>query len=734
MKNIEPYSTQERIEGFVERVTFHSEETGCCVLRAKVKGQRDLVAVVGSLGSIAPGESIVCFGSWINDKKHGLQFKAQKIQVIPPATLEGIQKYLGSGMVKGIGPYFAKKLVNAFGEAVFDVIEHHPKKLMKLEGIGEKRLQMIVTAWAEQKVIREIMVFLQSHGVGTAKAVRIYKTYGDLAITRVQENPYRLAHDIHGIGFKTADALAVRLGVPKDSILRAQAGVHHVLHELCQHGHCAVEYQQLVEKSVALLEIEEKTIKEAIENEIGIEKLIPDHINDVPCIFPVSLYCSEVTAAEHLTRISTGYPPWGKIDIIKAIPWVEEKSGLQLSDSQKKAIEVALKYKLSIITGGPGVGKTTIVKSLLRVLQAKRMSVALCAPTGRAAKRLTESTGLSAKTIHRLLAFDPTSFSFNHHQENPLPIDVLIVDESSMIDTVLLYHLLKAIPNHAALIFIGDIDQLPSVGSGAVLMDMIRSGMIPTARLTEIFRQAAHSRIIVNAHRINKGEMPLPNESSESDFYTIYADTPKEIHDQLIELVAVRLPQYTGFHPVNDIQVLSPMNRGGLGSGSLNQALQKRLNGHSEPKITRFGLTLAPGDKVIQTVNNYDKEVFNGDIGFVTHIDLTENQVKVAFDQRVIDYDLNELDEMSLAYAISIHKSQGSEFPVVVMPLSTQHYMLLARNLLYTGVTRGKQLVVLIGEKKAIGMAVRNNRENKRLTKLADRLKAQIQVTMEEAD
>jgi exodeoxyribonuclease V alpha subunit len=717
---------QERIEGVVERVTFHNQETGFCVLRIKVKGQRDLVAIIGSLASIAPGEHVECSGMWFNDKKHGLQFKAQHIQVVPPATLEGMQKYLGSGMVKGIGPHFAKKLVDAFGDSVFDVIEHHPERLMELEGIGEKRQAQVVSAWSEQKAIRTIMVFLQSHGVGTAHAVRIYKTYGDLAISRVQENPYRLAHDIHGIGFKIADALAVRLGIPKNSILRAQAGVHHVLHDLCQYGHCAVAYQQLIDASVKLLEIEESIIKEAIHHEVTHEKLIPDHINDVPCIFPVSLYRAEVSAAEHLARILTGYPPWGKVNVIQALPRIEHSTGLQLSVSQKNALETVLKCKLAIITGGPGVGKTTIVKTFLSLLKTKRLSVALCAPTGRAAKRLTESTGLLAKTIHRLLAFDPKIFAFKHHQDNPLPIDVLVVDESSMIDTVLLYHLLKAIPSHAALIFIGDIDQLPSVGSGAVLMDMIRSGIIPTVKLTEIFRQAASSKIILNAHRINQGDMPLPNESLHSDFYTIYTDTAEEIHDQLIALVSDRLPRYTGCHPVLDIQVLTPMNRGGLGSWSLNAALQKQLNGQSEPKVTRYGLTLAPGDKVIQTINNYDKEVFNGDIGFVTHVDLEKSLVTINFDHRTINYDFNELDEMSLAYAISIHKSQGSEFPVVVMPLSMQHYMLLARNLLYTGVTRGKQLVVLIGEKKAIGIAVKNNRENKRLTKLSYRLRDSI--------
>ncbi len=710
------------LEGIVERITFHSEETGFCVLRVKVKTQRDLMTVIGYATTIAPGENVSCQGEWINDKKHGMQFKAQQLQIVPPTTLEGIQKYFASGMIKGIGPHFAKKLVEAFGENVFEVIEHHPERLKKLEGIGEKRTEQVLVAWAEQKSIRNIMMFLQSYQIGTARAVRIYKTYGDDAITRVQENPYRLAQDIHGIGFKTADALAMRLGIAKDSILRARAGVHHVLQELCQQGHCAVHYQKLIEASVELLEIEEPVIKEAIENEIAANHLIRDHIAEAACIFPVSLHQAEVAVTKHLSRILQGVLPWGQIDVAKAIPWVEKKTGLHLSQSQQHAVEIVLQHKLSIITGGPGVGKTTIVHSILKMLQAKGISVALCAPTGRAAKRLSESTGMTAKTIHRLLTFDPKTFSFKHHQDHPLPIDVLVIDEASMIDIILLYHLLKAIPDHAAVIFIGDVDQLPSVGPGAILLDMIHSRVIPTVRLTEIFRQAASSNIIVNAHRINRGEMPTFNEST-SDFYTIYVDAAEKIHDQLIDLVANRIPQYTQCHPVTDIQVLTPMNRGGLGSLSLNTALQEKLNGRSEPKVTRFGLTLAPGDKVIQIVNNYDKEIFNGDIGFVSRIDLEESVVKVTFDQRVIDYDFNELDELSLAYAISIHKSQGSEFPVVVMPVAMQHFMLLARNLLYTGVTRGKRLVVLIGEKKAVGMAVGNNKENTRLTKLAERLR-----------
>ncbi len=712
----------ERIAGSVERVTFHSEESGFCVLRIKVKGQRELTTIVGNAASIAAGEYVECHGAWINDRKHGMQFKAQQLKVIPPTTIDGIEKYLASGMVKGIGAHFAKKLVRAFGEEVFNVIENEPNRLTTLEGIGDKRRQAIVTAWAEQKAVRNIMVFLQSHGVGTARAVRIYKTYGDDAIAQVQENPYRLALDIRGIGFKTADQIAERLGIAKDSMIRAQAGVRHVLLELCEHGHCAAQFENLVKASVDLLTIDEAIIKTAIANEITAENLIADPIDDQPCVFPASLYQAETLAAEHIRRLQQGKPPWGEIDPVKAIPWVEQKTGLQLSTSQRQAITTVLQHKLSIITGGPGVGKTTIVNSLLKILRAKQQTIGLCAPTGRAAKRLTETTKLGAKTIHRLLEFDPQNYGFKHDHQNPLPIDVLVIDESSMLDITLLYHLLKAIPDDAAVIFVGDIDQLPSVGSGAVLADLINSGVIATVRLTEIFRQATHSKIIVNAHRINCGDMPLINETTDDDFYVIYADTPEEIFSKILRLVTNRIPQHFGFNPITDIQLLTPMNRGGLGTRSLNIELQQALNGQAEPKLTRFGWTYAPGDKVIQTINNYDKNVFNGDIGFITNIDIAENLIKINFDNKIVEYDSSELDELSLAYAISIHKSQGSEFPVVVLPLATQHYTLLARNLLYTGVTRGKQLVVLVGQKKAVAMAIKNNKVAARLTKLAQRL------------
>ncbi|MBA4695760.1 MAG: ATP-dependent RecD-like DNA helicase [Legionella sp.] len=720
MVGIQP--SEATLQGAIERVTFHSEESGFSVLRVQVKGKRELVTVIGNAPTVSAGEYIDCQGLWVNDPQHGLQFKAAQLQVLLPTTLEGIEKYLGSGMVKGIGPHFAKKLMRAFGASVFEVIESYPEQLLLLDGIGEKRQAQIVSAWAEQKAVRHIMVFLQSHGVGTARAVRIYKTYGDAAIEKLQENPYRLALEIRGIGFKTADTIAERLGIAKDSPLRAQAGLHHVLNELCEKGHCAAPRAQLITASYQLLEIPEPIIEAAIEQELNTEKLVLDDIQGEACIYPVFLFQAERKSAERLKQLHKGIPPWGVIEFDKAIPWVEEITGLQLSASQKQALQQLMTTKLAVITGGPGVGKTTLVNSFLKIIQTKKIRVALCAPTGRAAKRLTETTGVPAKTIHRLLDFDPQTYGFKHNQGNPIDKDLFIIDESSMLDILLLNNLLKAIPSNAAVIFVGDIDQLPSVGSGAVLADLIRSEKIATVRLTEIFRQAASSHIILNAHRVNQGKMPLPNASRQSDFFTLYAETAEEIQAKLIQLVGERLPNYYRCDPIRDIQVLTPMNRGGLGSRGLNVLLQQRLNGTSEPKIMRFGTTFAPGDKVIQMTNNYDKEVFNGDIGFIEHIDLTDERIRIRFDQQYKEYEANELDELSLAYAISIHKSQGSEFPIVVMPVATQHFTLLARNLLYTGITRGKRLVVLLGQKKAVGMAVSNNKEAARLTKLDQRI------------
>jgi exodeoxyribonuclease V alpha subunit len=616
----------ERLAGSVERVAFHTGESGFCVLRVKVRGQRDLVTVVGSAATVAAGEYIEAQGTWVNDRQHGLQFKARSLRVIPPSTLDGIEKYLGSGMVKGIGPHFARKLVGAFGERVFDVIEDSPDRLLELEGIGPKRKERVTRAWAEQKVIREIMVFLQSHGVGTARAVRIYKTYGEEAVEKVRENPYRLVLDIQGIGFKTADAIAQRLGIPRDSLIRAQAGARHVLQEIAANGHCAAYREQLAESSCKLLEIAAPIIDEAIAAELNAENLVEEEIEGRPALFLTPLQRAERGVAMSVARLQRDPPVWGRIDAEAAIPWVERQTGLELSASQGETVALAINNKVTIVTGGPGVGKTTVVNSILRVLRAKGISVLLCAPTGRAAKRLSESTGVEARTIHRLLELDPRTMAFKRDQYSPLEADLVVVDEVSMVDVALMNQLLRAVPNHAAVLLVGDVDQLPSVGPGAVLGDMIDSGVVPTSRLTEIFRQTAASRIVVYAHRINQGRMPErpEHQGAESDFYLINSQTPEHMHDLLMQVVTERIPNRFGFHPVRDIQVLTPMNRGGLGARSLNADLQRHLNADACPRVTRFGWTYAPGDKVIQTVNNYDKEVFNGDIGRVARIDEEE--------------------------------------------------------------------------------------------------------------
>jgi len=715
----------ERLSGAVERVTFHSEESGFCVLRVQVRGKRELVTVTGNAASVTPGEYVECLGDWRVDKTHGLQFQARQLVVVPPSTRAGIEKYLGSGMVRGIGPHFAKVLVQAFGESVFTVIETSPERLATLPGIGPKRIQKITSAWAEQKVIREIMVFLQSHGLGTARAVRIFKTYGNEAIVKVSENPYRLALDIHGIGFRTADTLAQRLGIPKDSLIRAQAGVAHVLQELSGEGHCACAIDTLLRHAEKLLEIPQSILAEAIEREVHAGHLIREPVEEADCVFLAPLYYAEVGVAQQIRRLLSGPLPWGAIDIEKALPWVEAVHHLTLSASQQEALRLALQAKVCIITGGPGVGKTTLVRSFLRILRAKGIRVHLCAPTGRAAKRLSESTGLAAKTIHRTLEFDPRTLGFRFGKDCPLATDLLILDEASMVDVLLMNKLLAALPDSAALCLVGDVDQLPSVGPGAVLADLMYSGTIPTVRLTEVFRQAAQSQIIVNAHRIHAGKMPLsPKGKKESDFYFLPAHTPEAIQDRLLRLVTERIPQRFSLDPVRDIQVLTPMNRGGLGARALNILLQERLNKTACAKILKFGTTFQTGDKVIQVINNYEKEVFNGDIGTITEIDLEESTLSVCFEDRVVPYPFGELDELQLAYATSIHKSQGSEYPAVVIPLAMQHYTLLERNLLYTAVTRGKQLVIIVGEPKALGMAVRNRKAQRRVTGLKTRLLA----------
>jgi exodeoxyribonuclease V alpha subunit len=714
-------STQEVLAGLVERVTYHNVENGFCVLRAKARGHRDVVTVVGHAATIAAGEWITASGEWVNDRTHGQQFKARFLRTSPPTSADGIEKYLASGMIRGVGPVYAKKLVRAFGEKVFEIIEETPDRLQEVDGIGPVRAASILAAWAEQKAVREIMVFLHSHGVGTARAVRIFKTYGSDAIQVMTENPYRLARDIRGIGFKTADAIAMKLGIEKTAMMRVRAGISYALTEATDEGHCGLPTDGLVPLGEKLLEVPQELVRTALDLELREGNVIADRVGEAPCVFLAGLYHAERTIAGRLMRLANGTLPWPWIDPDKALPWVEKHIGLTLAESQVTAIRLALKSKVVVMTGGPGVGKTTIIRGVLRILAAKGTELLLCAPTGRAAKRMTEATSFEAKTIHRLLEVDPKSGGFKHGEDNPLECDLLVVDEASMVDVMLMQALLKAVPDRAALLVVGDIDQLPSVGPGQVLADIISSGALPVVRLTEVFRQAAQSRIITNAHRINQGLIPdLSPPENQSDFYFVQAEDPESAVARIIELVKTRIPKRFGLDPIREIQVLCPMNRGGVGARSLNIELQAALNPAGERKVERFGWTFAPGDKIMQVENDYDNEVYNGDIGMIDDVDTTEGVLTTTFDRRTVTYEFGELDMLVPAYAATIHKSQGSEYPAVVIPVLTQHYAMLQRNLLYTGVTRGKKLVVLIGQKKAIAIAVRNVSGRRRWSKLAE--------------
>ena len=714
----------------MERVTFHNEENGYCVLRVSVKGIADTVTVIGHVPSANPGEEIAARGEWVNNPEFGRQFKAAKLSTSEPNSLAGIERYLGSNLIDGVGPVYAKKLVKKFGAEIFDIIDNYSARLEEVAGVGKKRRKEIKASWERQKAVRGIIVFLHEHGISTARAVRIFKTYGEESLDVLQENPYRLAREIRGIGFKTADDIAQKLGIPKGSPERLRAGISHVLVSATDKGHCALPEAELVELASDILQVGAAEVGQVLGQMLGLGDLVkedPGGTGRELVFLPHLKYAEEVVAARlrYFSQKPAEYPP---IDIAAALGWVEKKTGKSLGGEQRLAVAEALARRVLVITGGPGVGKTTILNSVLKILTLKKVEPVLCAPTGRAAKRLSESTGLEAKTVHRLLEFQSAEKGFGRKEGNPLEGDLFVMDETSMVDVVLMHHFMRALPEGAHLLLVGDIDQLPSVGPGEVLGDIINSGVVPVVRLTEIFRQAAQSQIITSAHAVNRGELPELEvaEGTESDFYFFQRDQPEAILKTLVQLVRERLPAKFKLDASRDIQVLCPMNRGSLGTQNLNVELQAALNPPAETKfeVERFGVIYRHGDRVIQGRNNYDKEVYNGDIGSIVEITTDPGKIQVRFDDgRLVDYEPGELDELSLAYAITIHKSQGSEFPVVVMPVSMQQFVLLRRNLFYTGITRGRRLVILVGERKALKMAVEHGDEGGRYGGLLARLK-----------
>jgi len=715
----------ENLTGLIERVTYHNPENGFAVLRVKVKGREELVTVTGSTTSVTAGEHVEASGRWVIDRQHGQQFKADQLKTTHPASAEGIEKYLASGAIRSIGPKLAANIVAVYHERTLELFEKAPDFLLHVKGIGKERLKRIRQSWDEQREVRKLMLFLTEHGITSGRAVRIYRTYGHEAIAKIKANPYQLADDIRGIGFKTADELAAKLGIDRNSPYRARAAVLYTLQELAGDGHCGFPESGVVEQTTKLVEIDQQIVEAAVQSAVQDRSIIREDVDGEPWLYLASLHRAEVGLAKSVFRIASHRPhPLPPIDVEKAIAWVEQRLNIQLALGQREAVRQACQHKMLVITGGPGVGKTTLVRSILEIFAAKEMKCVLTAPTGRAAKRLAETTDRTAKTIHRLLEFDPITGDFKKDQQHPLTGDLFVLDETSMVDVVLGYQFLRAVPQEACVILVGDVDQLPSVGPGSVLADVIASNVVPVVRLTEIFRQASQSQIVTAAYAVNHGQMPkLSAPEALTDFYFVEADEPEAIQDLLVRLVKERIPTRFGFDPKADIQVLTPMNRSLLGARNLNQVLQKALNpGDNGPEVERFGWTFRIGDRVIQTENNYNRDVFNGDLGVIEKINRIEQVLAVDFEGRSVEYDFGDLDELSLAYVLSIHKSQGSEFPCVVIPLHTQHYLMLQRNLLYTAITRGKRLVVLVGTKKALGMAVRRADTGQRHTTLRKRL------------
>ncbi len=715
----------EEIVGHIERITFHSPETGYTVAQLKRPKQIDLVCIVGNMPGIQPGETVRCQGKWKQHPTYGMQFCIESHKTEAPADILGIKKYLGSGLVKGIGPKYANRIVEKFQKETLQVIDQYPERLLEIEGIGKKRVEQIKACWSEQRSIRGVMIFLQGHGVSPAYAQKIFKTYGTHSVDKVQANPFRLAQDIRGIGFKTADSIAQNLGISKDAPERIVAGVEHVLSECADDGHVCYPLVELVQISQELLEVNQELVEKALETLLKEERVeVAELLLDGKLqrfVWLRWLFLSEMGIARQLIRLKLGRSHLRSINVQKAIEWVQNKLNIKLAENQQVAVAQAFNEKVQVITGGPGTGKSTITKAILAIAEQLSAKIILAAPTGRAAKRMTEITGQKAKTIHSLLEVDFKNGGFKRGFDHPLECDLIIVDEASMIDTSLMYSLLKAIPEYARVIFVGDVNQLPSVGPGNVLKDIISSKMIPVTALNEIFRQAAGSRIITNAHRINSGTFPDITNLSDSDFFFIESEEPETVLRDVISLVSHRLPKKYGFNPVDSIQVLAPMRRGVIGTENLNLVLQETLNPKGIPLVWG-GKRFLPGDKVMQIRNNYKREVYNGDIGRVETIDFIEQQMVVIIDEKAVTYDFSDLDELVLAYAVSIHKYQGSECACVVIPVHTTHFKLLHRNLLYTGVTRGKKLVVLVGTKKAIFIAIKNDEVKRRYTGLMQAL------------
>lgn len=710
-----------KIRCVVEHITYQNQENGYSVMRVKVKGYSDLVTLVGNLLDVPVGAVLLCNGDWKMDKRYGQQFACATWEEVMPATVYGIEKYLGSGLVKGIGPKYAHLIVEKFGTSTIEVIEDDIERLYEVAGIGKKRVEKIRDSWEKQKDIKNVMIFLQQYGVSTAYAAKIYRQYGKDSIDNVKENPYRLADDIWGIGFKTADGIAGKMGYEKNDLRRCKSGISYTLNELSNEGHVYAVEEQLVEAAKKLLEADEEPIRQAVAEMIASENIIREN----EAIYLPPFYHSERGTAKKLLALmnAKGGNTLGFKADMKAI---EKVSGIVYDEVQRAAIQQAVRSKVMVLTGGPGTGKTTTTQGIIAAYKTAGMRILLAAPTGRASKRMSEATGMEAKTIHRLLEFNPQD-GYKRNEENPLEGDALIVDECSMIDIILMYNLMKAIPGHMRLVLVGDIDQLPSVGAGNVLRDIIDSGKIPVIRLTRIFRQAQSSRIVMSAHAINQGHYPDTSNGKQTDFFFIKNEDAEQVAAEIVNLVKNRLPKAYR-QPLSNIQVLTPMQRGVVGAANLNMMLQQAIN-TSSLGISRGGTTYKLGDRVMQIRNNYDKNVFNGDIGTVEKVNMEDRMICVRFEDNIVEYEATELDELTLAYATTIHKSQGSEYPIVVIPILMTHFVMLQRNLIYTGITRAKKICVLIGQPKALAYAIRNLTVSSRNTKLKDRLRGEIEVT-----